>query len=293
MTPEQNDTHNAYMHLQACIEGAPRIEAFTLDAGTKNERTDWESYLQASRDNRRNVNEARAYLLRVQGLASADGAFEGCPAPSGAGEHVGTVEHRAARDTGYGTVPRNVRRIERHARIAGRRRAVLATARRIEASRRARNVELARLALPAVEWVPAVPSTAPRPLTAWDAIEERHADIERTRRASAALMASRPNRDGRGTVDAAPNSVNGTEVRNARRWQGTTRSTYRTAVTNEDGTVTLTPVDWQCYRVTPSGERVPFTPSTKSTKRTRKTRKASSVVKLNALAGVLGVEAQG
>jgi len=285
------DIINAAAHLQACIDDAPSVEDYRRpDGGTA-----WDSYLDACKHRRQCIIEARVYLLRVQGIASADGAFEGFEAPHGIGEPIEARPCIASRDNGYGVVPMAVRRIERDARRKGTRRAVLTAARRAEASRRAMREALRRAALPTVEWCPAVPSSATRPLTAWDAIEERHADIERTRRASAALMASRPNRDGRGTVDAAPSSVNGTEVRNARRWQGSTRSTYRTRIENADGTTSLVPVDWQCYTVNADGTRVPFKQSTKasSTKRRTNPRKGSSVAKLNALAGVLGVEAQG
>lgn len=94
---------------------------------------------------------------------------------------------------------------------------------------------------------------APRPYAdPMYAIEQHIMQRDADHRAWAQVAASEPNRDGRGTVDAAPSgvAVNGTEVRAMPRWGMSKRSAITTTTVDEHGNESTVPVDWQCYSIT-------------------------------------------
>lgn len=189
------------------------------------------------------------------------------------------------------TTPMAVRRIVRDARIIGRKR----RARRavIEAARARRLTAIAehRASLPATD-DRHITLTAVRPVDAMTAIEEHILTGDARRRATERIMAATPSRDGRGTVDAMPSSVNGTETRVSRRWHGTPRSAI---VLADTAIVTIDPTtgyvasiegerpDWSCYRVMPDGTRVPLVTTATAKRRKRKSTARTATAKRAAL----------
>lgn len=138
--------------------------------------------------------------------------------------------------------------------------------------------------------------TAPQPHDALTAIEAHVLTLDAARRAWEHVAASEPNRDGRGTVDSAGHgiAVNGTEVRGMPRWTASKRSAITTTTTNERGERVTVPVDWRCYRVLADGTRQPLVSTATAAKRKRgRPTKADQAARLRAIAGTLGVEAQG
>ena len=178
----------------------------------------------------------------------------------------------------------------------------------LNAAREARTTALnvARRMLPPVSLTPVevepreVNSTriAARPHDLMTAVEALILTRDRNAQAWAHVASSEPNRDGRGTVDAAPDAVNGTEVRYAPRWRASRRSAITTERTTTalDGTTTTerVPIDWTCYRVSADGTRTALVSTTTARKRKRQSSaKGAADARLRAIAGTLGVEAQG
>lgn len=223
-----------------------------------------------------------ARVAALAGQARGEGLFADCAAPSGAGEHV---EQRQPVDgVDYGSrvdwplLPFGVRRYVAAQRRAGQaarqRQAVLAAARvREQARRRAQ-----RARQPVTVDARPVLLTAVRPVELLTALWEHVAQREANSRAMALLMSREPNRDGRGTAalsweagttnNQAADTVNGTEVRAAERWQSTPRSAILTVLDERHGVRCLGHVDWGCYRVEQDGSRTLLV-ATKRTKRKR------------------------
>lgn len=247
---------------------------------------------------RQDRSAVRLAVLALAGRATGEGQFADVAAPSGAGE---TVDRR-----GFGgycgdtaALPLEVRRVARAGRLVrrqmDRRAAVLAAAR----ARRTAQVAQARQALPAVDLEGrTITLTAVRPVDAITAVEEHILTRDARRQALASLMAVLPDRDGRGTVNGHVDTVvNGTEVRHSRRWQSTPRAAVLTQTgTAEDGTAEYGPVDWQCYRVNGDGTRTPLVTTATAKRRKRRATGTTAAAKraaLQAVAGTLGVDAQG
>lgn len=308
----------AQAHLDA---RATLAEYARPDGGTR-----WDALRADTRAAMAADDAARVASLWDAGRTRGERDFASIAAPSGAGESIERVAHIAARDNGYGAVPRGVRRIERDARVAGierrKRRAVMTQARAIERDRRAslpRDIE----ALTAIEEMrierargryPLAGRTVIERVTIRDAkgisrgktiIEARPAMValealtnalDRERQSIESIARHTPSGEGRGTVARAASSVNGTETRAATRWHGTPRHAVMTCIEERNGVRCVAPIDWHCYRIEADGTRTRLV----STATARRRKLASTVVSVAAarahlasIAGTLGVEAQG
>jgi len=99
-------------------------------------------------------------------------------------------------------------------------------------------------------------------------LERLAGDYKSAQRVTEACMRSEPHNSGRAALaQRAPNSVNGTEVRGGERWQGSRRDSITVKRTASDGSVYRVAPDWQCYRVTADGSRVPLVSSATAAKR--------------------------
>lgn len=137
---------------------------------------------------------------------------------------------------------------------------------------------------------------APMPLDPMSAVEGHIMQRDRDHAAWSSIASSEPNRDGRGTVERCPDAVNGTEVRHSARWHSTPRASIMTVVERRDGIACVGPVDWTPYRVAADGTRTPLVSSSTAKRRkssAKLTSKQARTAKLAAIAGTLGVDAQG
>lgn len=297
--------------------------AYGYEAGKQRDR-EWEA--------RRDADTARRVAaLRAAGIAQCTdhrGEPTGYPLPSGTGEPldvrepVAHVEYADAEQP----MPIEARRYVAQARRYGverrRRAAIMAQARRrrtmaLNAARAARTVDrvapLVEVTVNERKWHRKLTrlddsgrqhmlvfwshsrELAPRPLDALYAVEEYVMQRDRDHAAWALLASSEPNRDGRGTVDHMPQAVNGTEVRANERWHSTPRVAIMTVVERRNGIACVAPVDWSPYRVGVDGSRTPLVSTTTAKRRKRKTTTTAQArrAKLAAIAGTLGVDAQG
>jgi hypothetical protein len=130
-------------------------------------------------------------------------------------------------------------------------------------------------------------------------LERLHRDYVGQTRGIEACMSHEASGEGRGTIggiERIPGAVNGTETRVNPRWRQSRRSLITTTVVARDESTGLLvetqgPVDWGCYSVKPDGTREPFTIERKAQRKAPSA--ASATARLAAVAGTLGVEAQG
>jgi hypothetical protein len=130
-------------------------------------------------------------------------------------------------------------------------------------------------------------------------LERLYRDYAGHTRGIAALMSAEASGDGRGTIggiERIPGAVNGTEVRAMPRWTQSRRSLITTKRIERDAHTgqlveVQAPCDWRCYSVKADGTREPFTIERKT--KGKAAPKADARAALAAVAGTLGVEAQG
>jgi hypothetical protein len=128
------------------------------------------------------------------------------------------------------------------------------------------------------------------------ALERLTLDYLNAHRAYDVMMRHVPSGEGRGTVDRAPSSVNGTETRVASRWHGTPRHALMTHGETRHGVTCVHPIDWTCYRITAHGREALVSSATARKRKTKVSTKVSASTAratLAAVAGTLGVDAQG
>jgi hypothetical protein len=214
----------------------------------------------------------REAALREAGRTTGEGEFAGCVAPSGAGEAsegVGTIATPVEYSAPEACTPWAQRALYRRVRLSGMQRRAREYRRSVMAQARLREAER-REALQAVEACKRTPRESGwqewqgadiRTLTAlaengWttaDVILRKlegayHHKRRATREALSLMAPAYLSRDGRGTAPLAcqdgrverAEGVNGTEVRVAERWQGSTRR----AIRDRQGQ----PYDWRCWQ---------------------------------------------